>query len=40
MPDEPTFEQLLAWVLEADDEEETFAEWLARQAMEKPDASI
>ena len=38
MPDDPTFEQLLAWVLEADDEE-TFAEWLARQEKEeKPSA--
>ena len=39
MPDEPTFEQLLAWVLDAADEEETFAEWLARREKEeKPSA--
>lgn len=32
MPESPTFEQLLAWVLDANEEdEETFAEWLARQ---------
>jgi hypothetical protein len=32
MPDTPTFEQLLAWILDTSEEdEETFAEWLARQ---------
>jgi hypothetical protein len=32
MPENPSFEQLLAWVLDASEEdEETFAEWLARQ---------
>lgn len=31
MSDSPTFEQLLAWVLGADEsDEETFAEWLAK----------
>ncbi|WP_275669869.1 hypothetical protein [Rhodanobacter glycinis] len=39
MPESPTFEQLLSWVLDASDkDEETFAEWLARQPPSIPES--
>lgn len=41
MDAEPTFEQLLSWILDVDEEDEiTFAEWLEREKVrEKKDSS-
>lgn len=36
MDAEPTFEQLLSWILDVDEEDEvTFAEWLEREKVRK-----